>query len=270
MLSLQIIPFCFGSKSEADPWKMIRDFVDDFNSNRRNNLTPGGQFCYDESMSQWKPRTSKTGGLPHLSFVQRRPMPLRTEFKNVVDCDTGLMYHLEIQEGKVGMADKKHVVELGGQAAHTLVSYNRQREPETDQTGEVAAVDSHGSTDDESDADGDSKVPGKPSRIQRNCTWCHRVHHVNTKTSYKCAQCDLPFCGGYAENNCFAKHQAAVGLPAKDSWKSSPTHVAEECACCIRNAMKKLKRAAKKTKRKQPSKSKKRKLAKGRASLPPC
>jgi hypothetical protein len=154
--------------------------------------------------------------------------------------------------------------------AHTLVSYNRQREPETDQTGEVAAVDEHGSTGDESDADGDSKVPGKPSRIQRNCTWCHRVHHVITKTSYKCAQCDLPFCGGYAETNCFAKHQAAVGLPAKDSWMSSPTHVAEECACCIRNGKKKLKRKAKKPKGKQASKSKKRKLAKGRASLPPC
>ena len=73
VLSLQVIPFCFDSKSEADPWKIIRDFVDDFNSNRRNNLTPGDQFCYDESMFQWKPRASKTGGLLHLSFFNVNP-----------------------------------------------------------------------------------------------------------------------------------------------------------------------------------------------------
>jgi hypothetical protein len=30
----------------------------------------------DESMSAWVPRTSKTGGLPNISFIKRKPEPL--------------------------------------------------------------------------------------------------------------------------------------------------------------------------------------------------
>ena len=57
----------------------------------------------DESMSAWCPRASKRGGLPHISYVIRKPEPLGTEFKTAADPATGIMLALEIQEGKPAM-----------------------------------------------------------------------------------------------------------------------------------------------------------------------
>lgn len=111
------MPHCFGSASEDDPWSMIQNLVTEFNKNRERNVRPGSIIVYDESMSQWKPRTSKTGGLPHLSYIQRKPRPLGTEFKNAADAESGMMLWLEIQRGKSGMSEHEFVSELGPQAA---------------------------------------------------------------------------------------------------------------------------------------------------------
>ena len=46
----------------------------------------------------------------------RKPEPLGTEFKNIVDGVTGAMLWLEIQEGKVRMSVKEHQ-RLGSTAA---------------------------------------------------------------------------------------------------------------------------------------------------------
>jgi hypothetical protein len=48
-------------------------------------------------------RDLKLGGLPHLSFIQRKPRPLGTEFKSAADAVTGVMLWLEIQQGKAAM-----------------------------------------------------------------------------------------------------------------------------------------------------------------------
>lgn len=100
-----------------DDWSMISDLVRNFNTNRQKNISPGSHIVYDESMSQWKPRTSKTGGLPHLSYIQRKPRPLGTEFKNAADAESGIMLFLEIQKGRVGMRGAEFAGELGAQAA---------------------------------------------------------------------------------------------------------------------------------------------------------
>jgi len=65
-------------------------------------------------------RTTKTGGLPNLSFVARKPEPLGTEFKNIVDGMTGAMLWLEIQEGKERMRQREYTQDLGGTAACVL------------------------------------------------------------------------------------------------------------------------------------------------------
>ena len=52
-------------------------------------------------------RTTKTGNLPNLSYVKRKPEPLGTEFKNIVDGLIGVMLWMEIQEGKVRMSTKE-------------------------------------------------------------------------------------------------------------------------------------------------------------------
>ena len=63
---------------------------------------------FDESMSAWRPQTTSKGGLPHLSFVDRKPEPLGTKFKNVACAITGIMLALEIQRGKTDDTVLKH------------------------------------------------------------------------------------------------------------------------------------------------------------------
>ena len=41
----------------------------------------------------------RAGGLPHLSFVDRKPEPLGTEGKTSADGQTGFMMRFDIQEG---------------------------------------------------------------------------------------------------------------------------------------------------------------------------
>ena len=57
--------------------------------------------------------------MPHLSFVARKPEPLGTEFKNIVDGLSGEMLWLEIQEGKYRMKNKPFQ-NLGSTAACVL------------------------------------------------------------------------------------------------------------------------------------------------------
>jgi hypothetical protein len=78
----------------------------------------------DKSMSSFRPQTSKTGNLPHLSFILRKPKPLgtkfkRREFKNMVCGATRMMLALEIQEGKFPMREKEHCQWLGATTACT-------------------------------------------------------------------------------------------------------------------------------------------------------
>ena len=54
-----------------------------------------------------------------MSFIARKPKPLGTEFKNLVDGVTGALLWLEIQEGKERMRRKEYQ-ELGSTAACVL------------------------------------------------------------------------------------------------------------------------------------------------------
>ena len=78
-----------------------------FNENRRLNIIHSGILVIDESMSAWKPKTTKTCGLPNLSCIPRKPRPIGTEFKNTADAETGVMLFWEIQEGKVPVGKKR-------------------------------------------------------------------------------------------------------------------------------------------------------------------
>ena len=94
------------AKNEAHgsyPWWQLRGGVERFNKKRRAVLQTVPVGVLDESMSAWRPRTSKCGGLPHISYVIRKPEPLGIEFKAAADPATGIMLALEIQEGKEAM-----------------------------------------------------------------------------------------------------------------------------------------------------------------------
>jgi hypothetical protein len=73
----------------GDPWHMVLLLVDGFNANRHAWVAASARKILDESMSAWKPQTTKTGGLPHLSFILRKPEPLGTEFKTLACAVTG-------------------------------------------------------------------------------------------------------------------------------------------------------------------------------------
>jgi hypothetical protein len=74
----------------------------------------------DESMSNWQPRKDKLGGLPNISYIQRKPRPLGTEMKCVADGETGMMLYLEVQEGKDAMRRARFSTEQGCTAACTM------------------------------------------------------------------------------------------------------------------------------------------------------
>jgi hypothetical protein len=118
----KVANYCFAdsTKSASDPWWPIRGGVDGFNENRKRTIKRTRAICIDESMSAYQPRSTKLGGLPHLSFIKRKPRPLGTEFKSAADGVTGVMLWLEIQEGKSGMKSKAFVGSLGANAACAL------------------------------------------------------------------------------------------------------------------------------------------------------
>ena len=72
---------------------------------------------FDESMSAFRPRTSRFGNLPHLSCIDRKPEPLGTELKVTNTTKIGLGLYLEIQRGRDGMADSEFVSEMKKTAA---------------------------------------------------------------------------------------------------------------------------------------------------------
>ena len=43
-------------------------------------------LIFYEFMSTWCPKTSKFGGVPNISYELCKPFPLRTMFKNGVEC----------------------------------------------------------------------------------------------------------------------------------------------------------------------------------------
>ena len=98
----------------CDPWSWFRPVVADFNVKHRAMMHRGLVLVLDESMSAFRPRKDKFGGLPNLSSIARiKPKPLGTEFKCVADATTGVMLHLEIQEGRDAMRSAEHVADLG-------------------------------------------------------------------------------------------------------------------------------------------------------------
>jgi len=93
---------------EVDKWWEIRPLVDSFNENCRRNIVMSEVQIPYEAMSAFQPRTTPKADLPHVSFVERKPKPLGTEFKCVADGGSGVMRFLEIQEGSKAMAEKAH------------------------------------------------------------------------------------------------------------------------------------------------------------------
>lgn len=105
----------------VDKWYRFRCGLQGFNENRRRTVRLSEVLVPDETMSGWKPRSTKHGSgkgkLAHLSFVPRKPKAHGTEFKTVCDGRHGVMLFAEIQEGKVAMESKGYRDQLAPNSA---------------------------------------------------------------------------------------------------------------------------------------------------------
>jgi hypothetical protein len=63
---------------------------------------------------------SGPGGIPHLSYVKRKPQPLGAELKTVCDGSSGVCLYAEMQEGKERMQRLKYCIDHGATTACTL------------------------------------------------------------------------------------------------------------------------------------------------------
>ncbi len=72
-------------------------------SSRRTQICGRTRMVADESMIPWN-----GNGLPHLTFLKRKPHLLGCELKTVCDSSTGVIMYCDIQEGKIRMARKKY------------------------------------------------------------------------------------------------------------------------------------------------------------------
>jgi hypothetical protein len=82
-------------------------------------IKPGSCLTPDEMMFEWKGK-SGFSGLPHLSYIKRKPKPLGTELKIVCKGNMGMCFFIEIQKGKVVMARKKWCRQYGATTACTV------------------------------------------------------------------------------------------------------------------------------------------------------
>ena len=91
--------------------------IDAFNENRKRCVMASHIKVLDESMSAYRPQITKTGNLPNITCLLRKPEPLGTEFKCVSCSVTGILLHLEIQRGARGMATVKYADKYKATAA---------------------------------------------------------------------------------------------------------------------------------------------------------
>jgi hypothetical protein len=87
---------------QHDPWIRVSLFIDAFNERREKIIKPGRELIIDESMSWWTGKDGEIyyGGMPHKSYVKRKPKPNGCELKSCADVASGVMLFLEIQKGK--------------------------------------------------------------------------------------------------------------------------------------------------------------------------
>ena len=78
-------------KMKEEAWSEIRSAIDGFNLKRTKYVSASVLKVLDEIMCAWRPRKDQKGGLPHISFVARKPKPMGKVFlNNLVLKTTGL------------------------------------------------------------------------------------------------------------------------------------------------------------------------------------
>ena len=106
-------------KLTEKPWEEVDYWVRAFNNKRKEELVVGTDLTPDELMIAWKGKKGN-GGIPHLSYVERKPIPLGTEAKVVCEGSMGMCVFIELQKGKITMARQKWCREYKATSACTV------------------------------------------------------------------------------------------------------------------------------------------------------
>ena len=79
-----------------DKFFQVRELLEAFNARMRHIFIPRWISCLDESMSIWTNRWTCPGWI----FCPRKPHPYGNEYHTICDGQSGIMYAVEIVEGK--------------------------------------------------------------------------------------------------------------------------------------------------------------------------
>ena len=60
---------CEPDLEDKDAWWRVSSFIEEYNKQRMEHVTTSNWKTIDESMCAFRPRTSKTGGLPHITYI---------------------------------------------------------------------------------------------------------------------------------------------------------------------------------------------------------
>lgn len=110
-----------GLKDASDPWWRFALYGEIFNKQQLEQISFELWDLADETMSALRQRTTKTRGLPNISFIIRKPKPLGTELKDTICKKVGrATKSLELQKGKIPMRQRKYCSGMGATVACTL------------------------------------------------------------------------------------------------------------------------------------------------------
>jgi hypothetical protein len=86
--------------TEQHRWKLVDDFIANFNDNRANYFTPSDTICVDESMSRWYGQGGHwiNHGLPQYVAIDRKPEN-GCEIQNSACGRSGVMLRLKLVKG---------------------------------------------------------------------------------------------------------------------------------------------------------------------------
>ena len=118
-----VAPYCFCHEKywyledRNKPWDIFLPCLKSFND-RRRKLIKLRLLMLDESMSGWRPKTSKLGGLPNYTFEARKPVPLGTMFRNGVECVSGCLVFQDVVQLPEIQSQKKYFGEQSSLPRH--------------------------------------------------------------------------------------------------------------------------------------------------------
>lgn len=107
------------------PWDVFFPCLEGMNEKRWVLLKAVIMLMLDESMSGWKPHTSKLGGLPNYTFEPRKPVDLGTMLKNGIECISGILVFQDVvqqpehQQQKKFQGEQSHLPDRAPIQAHT-------------------------------------------------------------------------------------------------------------------------------------------------------